>query len=529
MSRRTRKALVIGACVVAVLALLSIVASYFLAAPLQRAMLARLNQKLKGYHVDLGAVDLHPLSFSVDLQQATLRQDAHPDPPLATIPRISASLSWRDLLHGRVVGAVALREPVFFLSPANIQSEEKDSLPMREHGWQDAVQAVMPIQVNTFAIENARLTYVDSPQSAPIEIGRLNVRAHNIRNVVPQGEDYPSDLQLDANGPGDAQLGFNGRADFLAKPFPALRGELTVQNMDMTRFAPVLQHYGIFLRRGTLTTAQAHMEYAPATKRVRVSRAELRALDADYRIAGEKQKQDVKTTAKIASQKKQPDELEVRVDRLKVADGTIGFHNTTTHPDYRVFVSALDMEVENYSNGFQNGPAVVRLQGKFMGTGRMVVRGQFRPERQGPDFNLNVAIEGTPMPDLNGLFQAYGKLDVAAGTFSFYSEMTVQNGHMQGYVKPLFQDVQVYDSEQEKNKDLLHKVYEGVADAMAKIFENRSRQEVATKTEVSGPMEDPKADTWEAVTFLVRNAFVRNILPGFEQAYAPGAKQRGKS
>lgn len=529
MSRRTRRGLLIGAGVVAVLALLSIVASYFAAGPLQQAMLARLNQKLKGYHIEIGAVDLRPLSFSVDLRQVVLTQDAHPDPPLATVPQMGGSLSWRDLLRGRVVGQIALRDPKIFLSRTNIESEKKDPEPLKDHGWQDAVQAIMPVRVNTFAVDNAHVTYIDSPKSAPIEITRLNVRAHNIQNVIAQGEDYPSDVQVDGAGVGNAQIGFNGRANFLAKPFPAVRGDLTIQNLDIVRFTPVLQHYGILVRRGTVAGAQATLEYAPEAKWVQVSRAELRGIEGDYRMAAEKQKQDIKATAKAASKKKEGEELEVRIDQLKVLDGIVGFHNTTTHPDYRLFVSGLSVDVQNYSNGFRNGPAVVRLQGKFMGKGSMVVRGQFRPDRQGPDFNLNVAIEDTPMPDLNGLFQAYGKLDVAAGSFSFYSEMTVQNGRMQGYVKPLFQDVQVYSAEQEKNKDVFHKIYEGAAGAMAKIFENRSRQEVATKTEVSGPLENPKADTWEAITFLVRNAFVKNILPGFEQAYAPGAKPRGKS
>lgn len=526
MTRRTRKRLVVGAGVLVLIALASGLAAYFAAGPIQRAILARLNEKIKGYHITIEAVDLHPLSFSVDLRQVVLTQDAHPDPPIASVPAVSASLSWRDLLRGRVVGRAEVKGPTLYLSRANIESEKKDATPVGARGWQDAVKSVMPVNLNAFTVENAKVTYVESPKAAPVVIDRLNVRATNIQNVVDQNDDYPSELQVEATGPGSARIDFSGRANFLAEPIPAVHGEVKVAGLDIVRFAPVLQAYGIGVRRGTLGSARASLEYGPGAKWLRVAQAELRELDGDYLMSDPGQKQALKETAKTAATQKREDQLEVRVDHLTVVSGTVGFHNRTTQPDYRVFVSDMRLDLRNYSNEFRNGPGVVRLQGKFMGQGRMVARAQFRPAQQGPDFNIDVAIEDTPMPDLNPLFRAYGKLDVAAGSFSFYSEMTVKNGRMQGYVKPLFQQVDVYSTEQDKEKDLFQKMYEGLAGAVGKLLENRKREEVATRTEVAGPLQNPKADTWEALTFLVRNAFVESILPGFEQAYSPGGRGR---
>ena len=48
-----------------------------------------------------------------------------------------------------------------------------------------------------------------------------------------------------------------------------------------------------------------------------------------------------------------------------------------------------------------------------------------------------MAIEGASLPSINDLLRAYGKLDVVKGTFSVYSEIKVQNGRIDGYVKPL--------------------------------------------------------------------------------------------
>lgn len=39
---------------------------------------------------------------------------------------------------------------------------------------------------------------------------------------------------------------------------------------------------------------------------------------------------------------------------------------------------------------------------------------------------------------MNDLLRSYGKFDVVAGSFSFYSELKARDGNIEGYVKPLF-------------------------------------------------------------------------------------------
>jgi hypothetical protein len=97
-----------------------------------------------------------------------------------------------------------------------------------------------------------------------------------------------------------------------------------------------------------------------------------------------------------------------------------------------------------------------------MGWGATAVGATFRPETSGPDFDLAVRIESTPMRLLNNLWRAYGNFDVVGGLFSFYTELKVKNGMISGYVKPLFKDVDVYDARQDKNKGVFQKIYEGL-------------------------------------------------------------------
>jgi len=74
----------------------------------------------------------------------------------------------------------------------------------------------------------------------------------------------------------------------------------------------------------------------------------------------------------------------------------------------------------------------------------------------------------------------------------------------------------LYDARQDRDKTFFHKLKEGLMATGAWILKNRDRGEVATKVNLSGPLDSPQFSTWEALGGFLENAFVRAILPGFE-------------
>jgi hypothetical protein len=110
---------------------------------------------------------------------------------------------------------------------------------------------------------------------------------------------------------------------------------------------------------------------------------------------------------------------------------------------------------------------------------------------------------------------------VTAGLFSLYSELRVKNGRVEGYIKPLFRDMKVYDGRQDKEKNLFHELYDGMVGGVAELLENQPREEVATRTEISGSLENPQTSTGQTVINLVKNAFFKAVLPGFEKGLRP--------
>jgi uncharacterized protein DUF748 len=222
-------------------------------------------------------------------------------------------------------------------------------------------------------------------------------------------------------------------------------------------------------------------------------------------------------------------DLLVRINELRLTKSTVGFVNKATTPSYRVFLADTDGTVTNLSNQQTEGTAVAKLKGAFMGSGTATAEATFKAEKAGPNFDIGVRVEEVDVTRLNDLFRAYGRFDTASGYFFLYSELDAKDGLVTGYVKPLFKDLKVYDKQQDKSKPLVRKMYERVISGVAKVLKNRPRDEVATKAEVLGRIDNPDVGTVAALVRLVQNAFFKAILPGFDAEAAKTARAKASA
>lgn len=224
-----------------------------------------------------------------------------------------------------------------------------------------------------------------------------------------------------------------------------------------------------------------------------------------------------KATAEAAQEVSNDPGVLLKARRISATGATVGFVNEEAAPRYRVFLANTDLTMENFSNHRTEGTATARLSGRFMGSGATVASASFRPEIDGPDFDLDVRIENTDLKAMNALLRAHAKFDVVSGVFSVFSELHVKTGRVEGYIKPLFRDLDVYDAAQDEDKSFGPKLKERAVDVIGKVLRNRPREEVATVTPIAGSLDNPRAGTWESLVGLVRNAFFKAILPGFER------------
>jgi hypothetical protein len=493
-----------------------VIAASFLDEPLRAYAEREMNQRLPAYTIHIGALDLHPLALSLDLEDVVVRQKERSDPPLAAVSKIHGSLQWSALLRGRLVTDEQIDHPVIHFTRPQA-AKELEAPPEKKQSWQEALFAMQEIQINEVRITNGEVSYRETTTSKPMRITDLNVKAENIRNVRSKAHEYPSDIHIDAVVFEKGKFTLDGHADFFAEPSLAVNADLTLTDIELAALQPLTAQHQVYFSQGRLS-ADGHVEYAPTVQEARLRTFGLHEVKGDFIHTAEavkKEKEPGKKAAQAAKQATNRPTLLVRIDDGKIKNCEFGIVNQAASPSYRMFISGTDVDLENWSNRLSEGTATVKLHGLLMGSGATDITGTFRPETKSPDFDLHVKILKTPAKSLNPALRAHSGTDVVAGVFSVFSEMTVKDGQVQGYLKPLYKDVTAYDPEQDKDKGLLTKIFEKTIDVASSVFKN-TRGEVATKADVAGPVENPQASTWEMVATLFSNAFFDAVLPGLE-------------
>lgn len=509
--------------VLAVIIVFLMLAFSFIDEPLRVYAERRANQTLNGYTLRIGSLDFHPIGLSAELDNVVLTQTKRPDQPLVQIGRWSASIHWRKLLTGNVVSDHRIERPVVHLTRTQAAEEVADERDLKDRGWQKAVLDLYPLEINALEISDGDVTYIDSPDSKPLRLQAIQFQAENIRNIESADNVYPSEIKLDARIFDSGHLTLEGKADFMAAPHAGIDANLELTHIPLRDLLPLAGRMSLQVRDGLLD-AKGHVEYSPTIQQVELTELLVDGLRADYVQAGRSAEKIQQATQavkpRVAPDQRQP-RLTLRVERGKITNSEIGFVNKDTEPGYRVFLAQMAMTIQDFSNRFDKGTGKVDLAGRFMGNGKLTANAVFRPQKPLPDFDLKVKIVNTPLKSMNNLLRAHAGADVQAGTFAFFSEMTVQRGTVNGYVKPFFKNVDVYDPAQDKEKGFFKQVYEGLLDGIVTMFKNEPRDEVATETEVKGPLDDPRASTWGILLNLVKNAFLKAIVPGFKQSIHP--------
>jgi hypothetical protein len=515
MPRRRRRWIIAGA--VALLLVVVVFRARLVDEPVRRRVEAGVNAALDGYSVKIGKLRVHPLGFGVDLRDVVVTQDAYPDPPVATLPALDASVQWTALIRGKLVADFELRQPKFHVDLRNAQKEAADKKSVAERGWQEAAFEIFPLKINELKVTDGSFTYIDPGPGEPVRLTHMYLTADNIRNVRSREGSYPSPVHLSAWLQNNARLQADGHADFLAIPHAAVKADFKMVDLDMRDVAPPARHAGADIRGGKLS-AWGAIEYAPKRNELALTEVRINGADVTY-VKSTAQQASLSDAATVgAARVTQQPAAEVRADRIVIDKSTLGYRDETRDPPYRVYLADTHAELNDFTNvvdgkGAKPGKAAVR--GTFMESGPTRVDATFEPHKERTDFSVSLAVDDTDASRLNDLWRAYGDFDVDRGTFSVYSELTVKDGELDGYVKTILKDLDVLGDDEQKG--LRQKLYEGLVGSIATILRNQPRDQVATELSLSGPLENPDASTLEIVGGIIRNAFFKAVLPGFKR------------
>lgn len=504
------------------LALLAMTAMVFgdhlLAEPMRRWAEQAMNSNLKGYSVRIGRFRPHLWRFAFDLDDLVLRQNTHPDPPVANVGSLQFSLMLRELLRFKVVGDMTLVRPALQVNRAQIEEETHSHVNLKERGWQGAVEAVFPFKLNQVKVQDGSLLYLsEATASKPIQLTKVFMTVKNVRNIAAAKSTYPSPVTMEGVLFDTGHVWFKGAADFLREPYAAAQGDIRLLQVPLDRLSPLAQAYQLKTTGGFLSL-NGPMAYSPEGQSAHLSEVDLENLRVDYITSPATkavEKQHAKQAGQLAEKVRSTPELLLEIDSLKMKNSQIGFENHGTTPPYRVFVSKLSLDLEHLSNHPGPHKSSFHAQGAFMGSGATTLNGRFRSAARPADFDVQLEVKDAKLTDLNGMLMAHAGVDVADGLFSLYTEITVKNGQVEGYVKPLIKNLKLFDHQKDDAKPFGQRVKLHVMQVFANLFKNHSTHAVATVARISGTTGGPTTNEWEVIRKLIGNGIFHAILPGF--------------
>ncbi|MFL6550866.1 MAG: DUF748 domain-containing protein [Povalibacter sp.] len=202
--------------------------------------------------------------------------------------------------------------------------------------------------------------------------------------------------------------------------------------------------------------------------------------------------------------------LPIRINTVTVQDGTITFRTPGIKESDALVAHHVSGTVSNLTNVVKDNRetfANFNMSANVLKDGAARVNGSVNPLAPTPTFDVNLAVERVKLPQVNPWLRQYLKADAAKGDFQLYLEVAAADGKFKGYAKPLMQNVDMHGMEDE-NKPALKKMWEGLVDFGAKIFENDDKEQVAARVPFSGTIENPKTSILDAIVSVLQNAFV---------------------
>jgi len=503
------------------------IASFFLDDVIRVRTQAAMNKKLTGYHVVLEHAHLQLVDGILTLKGLKVVQQEHPRPPVADMAIMRFQIQLKELFSRRVVADVLLQRPKIHIDKTQFVAEKKSAVPLRQKGWQDALEAAYPFKINSFRIDDGDVLYIEDAVNPPLHLANLNFTADNIRNIHAPDNAYPSRFHASLVIFGSGRATIDGHANFLEQPFPGARAQYTITNVPLSAFDPEIRQVNLTVNGGQLAS-NGLLEYSPKITRVQVNKASISGVAVSYVHSPTTKEQEARRAKEAGEQVEKQNNrsaVDIIVRDFELNHSDFSYTDQTSSPHYKLFMNNTDLTLRNFSNQQQQGPADLSLRGKFMGSGDSNIAGSFLASRAGPAFDLKIAVLNTDLPSINDLLRSYGRFDVAAGKMSVYSEITVKDGNLGGYVKPMFANLEVYNYQKDKNKPIMHQAKELAIGAASHLLKSHRTNQVASDVDLNGKLTRPDIDTWQALGEVLRNAFVEAIIPGFDRAVTSAAPQ----
>ncbi|MFP5426284.1 MAG: DUF748 domain-containing protein [Gammaproteobacteria bacterium] len=215
--------------------------------------------------------------------------------------------------------------------------------------------------------------------------------------------------------------------------------------------------------------------------------------------------------------------LPITLNEVRIDNGTLTFRNFNSKPPVELKATRLQASVRNLTNVRDDkGRRDASFEGSalLLGDAKVESRATFDPFSDFDDFEFRLRATGIQLRRLNDFASAYGKFDFNAGHGDVVIEAQAEKGRLNGYIKPLLRDVDVFNWQQDvenKDKGFFRSIWEALVGASETVLKNQPKNQFATRVELSGSVHQQDISGFEAFLQILRNGFVQAFNARYEQ------------
>jgi hypothetical protein len=215
------------------------------------------------------------------------------------------------------------------------------------------------------------------------------------------------------------------------------------------------------------------------------------------------------------------DLLPIQINRFAVINGRVDLLKLFTQANADLSLHKVNGELRNIRNVEEKPdklPSPVWLTGDVPGYGgTMRFDANMYLLKDIPDFNYDLKFTDLQLVKLNPIVREYANLDFEKGTMSVFSEMAMNNGRLNGYLKPLTNDMKIFRLKEPGEKRTIGRFFtELLAEGGSEVLENQKRDQVATRVPLTGSIEDIDTPLWPTLFGVLRNAYVEAFERKFD-------------
>ncbi len=202
--------------------------------------------------------------------------------------------------------------------------------------------------------------------------------------------------------------------------------------------------------------------------------------------------------------------LPLKIKSFEIVNGKVTFQNPKQKPHVDVSLQDIHLVAQDLTNMHESTeelPATLSASAAATGNGQLELDMQMDMIDEIPAFQATFRVHSLALPPMNDFIKSYGHFDVKNGSLSLVSEMKVENRQIQGYVKPVFEDLQIFSLQQEDLKNPGEAGWEAVLGLGIELFENQENEQMTLKVPLKGTLEAPQPNVAATVLQTFQYAF----------------------